>query len=78
MLALLVLLVGQTERWIRVGELIRENSSKARCVIITMPFPRDADDPFDFMSQLETVSADLPPTILMRGAGNVVLSFYLE
>jgi len=65
-------------RWLRVGELIREHSSKAMMLFVTLPLPKLRTDEFVYMALLENLSADLPPTVLMRGANVNVLTYYLE
>jgi len=65
-------------RWLRVGELIREWSSKAMMLFITLPLPRARTCEFVYMALLENLSEGLPPTVLMRGANVNVLTYYLE
>ena len=65
-------------RTIRIGELVRQNcTSDTRLVVISIPVPvDDVTTPFMYMSWLEVLSADLPPTLLVRGNQTNVLTFY--
>ena len=66
-----------TKRNVRIGELVRMHSSKSTMVIINMPLPRNLDQAqYQYMCWLETLSENLPPTILMRGNQENVLTFY--
>jgi hypothetical protein len=65
-----------TKRWLRVSELIRENSRGASIVYVTMPFPREVVAARDWMSWLEMLSADMPPTVFVRGNGENVAVFW--
>ena len=66
-----------TLRQIRLGELLREHSSDARLVVVTLPVARTSlVPPLVYMSWLEVLSADLPPTVLIRGNQASVLTFY--
>lgn len=63
-------------RWLRVAELIKENSSKAAMIYCTLPYPKTTDDPFKYMGVVDALSDQEPPTILIRGANQNVLTFY--
>ena len=65
-------------RSIRIGELVRQNcTSDTRLVVISIPVPvTDVTTPLMYMSWLEVLSADLPPTLLVRGNQTNVLTFY--
>ena len=65
-------------RTIRIGELVRENCTpETRLVVISIPVPvTDITTPLMYMSWLEVLSADLPPTLLVRGNQTNVLTFY--
>jgi len=65
------------KRWIRVGELIRKKSMSAKFVFVTMPVPSPNTEPQEYIALLDWLSKDLPPTVLMRGANQNVLTFYL-
>ena len=65
-------------RTIRIGELVRQNCTPdTRLVVISTPVPvTDVTTPLMYMSWLEVLSADLPPTLLVRGNQTNVLTFY--
>ena len=65
-------------RTIRIGELVRQNcTSNTRLVVMSIPVPvTDVTTPLMYMSWLEVLSADLPPTLLVRGNQTNVLTFY--
>ena len=65
-------------RSIRIGELVRQNCTPdTRLVVISIPVPvTDVTTPLMYMSWLEVLSADLPPTLLVRGNQTNVLTFY--
>ena len=65
-------------RTIRVGELVRQNCTPdTRLVVISIPVPvTNVTTPLMYMSWLEVLSADLPPTLLVRGNQTNVLTFY--
>ena len=65
-------------RTIRIGELVRQNCTPdTRLVVISIPVPvTDVTTPLMYMSWLEVLSADLPPTLLVRGNQTNVLTFY--
>jgi hypothetical protein len=65
-----------TNRHIRLGELLREHSSNARMIIMTISVPQRGVSSQRYMSWLETMSRDLPPILLMRGNQTTVLTFY--
>ena len=67
----------KTLQQIRLGELLREHSSKADLVLISLPIPkRSFVTPLMYMSWLEVLTADLPPTLLIRGNHTSVLTFH--
>ncbi|XP_044179278.1 solute carrier family 12 member 2-like [Acropora millepora] len=65
-------------RTIRIGELVRQNyTPDTRLVVISIPVPvTGVTTPLMYMSWLEVLSADLPPTLLVRGNQTNVLTFY--
>ncbi len=67
----------KTLRQIRLGELLKEHSSEAKLVVLTLPVPRKTVvSPLLFMGWLETLSAGLPPVLFVRGNQASVLTFY--
>ena len=66
-----------TKRHVRVGELVRRMSAEATLVVINIPLPRKMGNAhYQYMCWLETLSHGLPPTILLRGNQENVLTFY--
>jgi hypothetical protein len=65
-----------TKRHIRLGEVLREHSSNARAIVMTISVPQRGVSSQLYMSWLETMSHSLPPILLMRGNQSNVLTFY--
>ncbi|XP_012055444.1 PREDICTED: bumetanide-sensitive sodium-(potassium)-chloride cotransporter [Atta cephalotes] len=67
----------KTHRQLRLRELLLENSSKSTLVVMSLPMPRKGavSAPL-YMAWLETLTKDMPPTILVRGNHTSVLTFY--
>ncbi|XP_029163832.1 bumetanide-sensitive sodium-(potassium)-chloride cotransporter isoform X2 [Nylanderia fulva] len=67
----------KTYRQLRLRELVLENSSQSTLVIMSLPMPRKGavSAPL-YMAWLETLTKDMPPTILIRGNHTSVLTFY--
>uniref|UniRef100_A0A672I421 Solute carrier family 12 member 2 n=1 Tax=Salarias fasciatus TaxID=181472 RepID=A0A672I421_SALFA len=69
--------VPQTNRQIRLNELLKEHSSTANLIVISLPLARKgAVSSALYMSWLEALSRDLPPILLVRGNHQSVLTFY--
>jgi hypothetical protein len=66
-----------TGRFIRVGELMRKHSKTAKLCIVTLPPPKHEQIAVEYLATIEWLSMMLPPTILMRGANQNVLTYYL-
>ncbi|XP_064390223.1 solute carrier family 12 member 3-like isoform X2 [Halichondria panicea] len=66
----------KTLRHIRLGELLRVYSSEAKLIVMTISVPQRSVSARTYLSWLETLSADLPPVLLMRGNQASVLTFY--
>jgi len=66
-----------TSRFIRVGELMRQWSKTAKLCIVTLPTPKNCRNAVEYIATMEWLSMMLPPTILMRGADQNVLTYYL-
>ena len=67
----------KTLRHIRIGELLREKSLDAQLIVMSLPVPRlDVTPTSLYMSWLETLTANLPPVMLVRGNQSSVLTFY--
>ncbi|CAG0879718.1 unnamed protein product [Cyprideis torosa] len=67
----------RTNRYMRLRELLLENSTDSKMIFITLPMPRrEATCPQLYMSWLELLTKDLPPCLLIRGNQTSVLTFY--
>uniref|UniRef100_A0A8C9UAL5 Solute carrier family 12 member 2 n=1 Tax=Scleropages formosus TaxID=113540 RepID=A0A8C9UAL5_SCLFO len=68
---------AKTNRQIRLNELLKEHSSTANLIVMSMPLARKgAVSSALYMSWFETLSKDLPPILLVRGNHQSVLTFY--
>uniref|UniRef100_A0A6Q2WWU3 Solute carrier family 12 member 2 n=1 Tax=Esox lucius TaxID=8010 RepID=A0A6Q2WWU3_ESOLU len=68
---------AKTNRQIRLNELLKEHSSTANLIVMSMPLARKgAVSSALYMSWLEVLSKDLPPLLLVRGNHQSVLTFY--
>uniref|UniRef100_A0A672I167 Solute carrier family 12 member 2 n=1 Tax=Salarias fasciatus TaxID=181472 RepID=A0A672I167_SALFA len=68
---------AKTNRQIRLNELLKEHSSTANLIVISLPLARKgAVSSALYMSWLEALSRDLPPILLVRGNHQSVLTFY--
>ncbi|XP_008334684.1 solute carrier family 12 member 2 isoform X1 [Cynoglossus semilaevis] len=68
---------AKTSRQIRLNELLKEHSSNAKLIVMTMPLARKGTvSSALYMSWLETLSRDVPPMLLVRGNHQSVLTFY--
>ncbi|XP_056323469.1 solute carrier family 12 member 2 [Danio aesculapii] len=64
-------------RQIRLNELLKEHSSTANLIVMSMPLARKgAVSSALYMAWLDTLSKDLPPILLVRGNHQSVLTFY--
>uniref|UniRef100_UPI00358E782F solute carrier family 12 member 2-like n=1 Tax=Myxine glutinosa TaxID=7769 RepID=UPI00358E782F len=67
----------KTYRQIRLNELLHQHSRDASLIVITLPVARKGAVPNPlYMAWLEALSRDLPPTLLIRGNQQSVLTFY--
>uniref|UniRef100_A0A1I7RP02 Solute carrier family 12 member 3 n=1 Tax=Bursaphelenchus xylophilus TaxID=6326 RepID=A0A1I7RP02_BURXY len=67
----------RTIRQLRVAELLREHSSEADLVVVSMPIPRKGiKSGALYLSWLELMTKDMPPTLFVRGNQQSVLTFY--
>uniref|UniRef100_A0A669DAA4 Solute carrier family 12 member 2 n=1 Tax=Oreochromis niloticus TaxID=8128 RepID=A0A669DAA4_ORENI len=67
----------KTHRQIRLNELLKEHSSTANLIVISLPLARKgAVSSALYMAWLEALSKDLPPILLVRGNHQSVLTFY--
>ncbi|KAL2100220.1 hypothetical protein ACEWY4_004614 [Coilia grayii] len=68
---------AKSNRQIRLNELLKEHSSTANLIVMSMPLARKgAVSSCLYMAWLETLSKDLPPILLVRGNHQSVLTFY--
>uniref|UniRef100_A0AAX7VAK1 Solute carrier family 12 member 2 n=1 Tax=Astatotilapia calliptera TaxID=8154 RepID=A0AAX7VAK1_ASTCA len=68
---------AKTHRQIRLNELLKEHSSTANLIVISLPLARKgAVSSALYMAWLEALSKDLPPILLVRGNHQSVLTFY--
>ncbi|KAG7476486.1 hypothetical protein MATL_G00083470 [Megalops atlanticus] len=68
---------AKTNRQIRLNELLKEHSSTANLIVMSMPLARKgAVSSALYMAWLESLSKDLPPILLVRGNHQSVLTFY--
>ncbi|XP_046634308.1 bumetanide-sensitive sodium-(potassium)-chloride cotransporter-like [Daphnia pulicaria] len=67
----------KTFNFMRLRELLLENSTNANLVVMTLPISRKGtvSGPL-YMSWLETLTANMPPFLLVRGNQASVLTFY--
>ena len=58
-----------------LGDLLRHHSSSAALVAVTLPLPAPNAEPGQYLAWLEVLSDDLPPTIMLRGNNDNVITF---
>ena len=62
-----------------LGDLVRQHSSSAALVVVTLPLPapRKSGAPYtgQYLAAMEVLSYGLPPTIMMRGNNQNVVTF---
>ncbi|KAF7250307.1 Solute carrier family 12 member 2 [Varanus komodoensis] len=64
-------------RQIRLNELLKEHSSTANLIVMSLPVARkSAVSSALYMAWIEALSKDLPPVLLVRGNHQSVLTFY--
>lgn len=67
----------KTYRNLRLHELLRQHSTNATLVVMTLPMPRKgACSAPMYMAWLEMLTRDMPPFLLVRGNQTSVLTFY--
>jgi solute carrier family 12 sodium/potassium/chloride transporter 2 len=67
----------KTNLQLRLRELLLENSSGARLIVMSLPMPRKGtvSAPL-YMAWLEMLTKDMPPSLMVRGNHTNVLTFY--
>jgi len=67
----------KTNRHLRLAELLQQHSLNSQLIVMTLPMPRKGSVcPALYMSWLEIMTRQLPPTLLIRGNQTSVLTFY--
>uniref|UniRef100_A0A914IDA3 Uncharacterized protein n=1 Tax=Globodera rostochiensis TaxID=31243 RepID=A0A914IDA3_GLORO len=67
----------RTWRHLRIAELLRRYSTDSDLVVVTLPVPRRGlISAALYLAWLEVMSAELPPTLMLRGNQQSVLTFY--
>ncbi|XP_074649682.1 solute carrier family 12 member 2-like [Tubulanus polymorphus] len=73
----LVMHKEKTNRHIRLRELLKEHSSEASLIVMTLPIPRKGTTPAGlYMAWLDILTKDMPPILLLRGNQTSVLTYY--
>ncbi|XP_068609282.1 solute carrier family 12 member 2 [Brachionichthys hirsutus] len=68
---------AKSNRQVRLNELLKEHSSTANLIVMSLPLARKgAVSSALYMAWLEVLSKELPPIILVRGNHQSVLTFY--
>merc|ERR1712013_235244 len=65
-----------TNRQCRQAELLRQHSSRADLVVVTLPLPKLSTSGSLYSAWLDILTKNLPPTLLVRGNQQSVLTFY--
>ena len=71
-------IMERTQQWLRVSEIIRENSFKSKVIYLTMPHPRSFVGANLYMSWLEMLSYNMPPMVFIKGNSKDCLTYFLE
>jgi len=67
----------KTQRQLRISELLRQHSSDADLIVLTLPVPRKGlVSSCLYMAWVDVMTKNLPPTLLVRGNQQSVLTFY--
>ncbi|KAG7482759.1 solute carrier family 12 member 1 [Solea senegalensis] len=67
----------KTNLQVRLNELLQEHSKLANVIFVSMPIARkEAVSDYLYMTWLDILTKDLPPTLLIRGNHKSVLTFY--
>ncbi|KAK7115937.1 solute carrier family 12 member 3-like [Littorina saxatilis] len=61
---------------LKIREKLLENSMGASLVVVTLPVPRKFCPAGLYMAWLDTLTRDLPPTLLLRGNQQSVLTYF--
>ena len=60
----------------RMRELLKEHSSNASLIVMTLPVPKKNCNPTLYLAWLETLTSGMPPILLLRGNQQSVMTFY--
>ncbi|KAK2160998.1 hypothetical protein NP493_1612g00024 [Ridgeia piscesae] len=67
----------KTFRNIRLRQLLKQYSSDAKLIVMTLPMPKKGLLSSGlYMAWLDTLSRDMPPILLLRGNQTSVLTYY--
>merc|ERR1712012_1014523 len=66
----------KTNRHLRLAEMLRQYSKEAEMVVMTLPLPRKGQSPALYAAWLDVMTKDMPPSLLIRGNQETVLTFY--
>merc|ERR1712147_409687 len=67
----------KTNRHLRLSELLQEHSSDAELIVMALPMPRRGHTSAPlYLTWLDLMTENLPPTLLVRGNQASVLTFY--
>jgi len=66
----------KTNRHLRLAEMLRQYSKDAEMIMMTLPLPRKGQSPVLYAAWLDIMTKDMPPTLLIRGNQQSVLTFY--
>ncbi|KAE9548555.1 hypothetical protein FO519_008237 [Halicephalobus sp. NKZ332] len=67
----------RTHRQLRIAELLKQHSSEADLIVLTLPVPRKGlVSSCLYMAWVDVMTKNLPPTLLVRGNQQSVLTFY--
>ncbi|XP_025078245.1 solute carrier family 12 member 3-like [Pomacea canaliculata] len=61
---------------LKIREKLLEHSMAASLIVVTLPVPRKSCPAGLYMAWLDTLSRDLPPTLLLRGNQESVLTYF--
>uniref|UniRef100_A0A7N8YBA1 Solute carrier family 12 member 10, tandem duplicate 1 n=1 Tax=Mastacembelus armatus TaxID=205130 RepID=A0A7N8YBA1_9TELE len=78
-LLICIFILSQTERKVRLNEIIRRNSQNAALVLVSLPVPQSDCPSALYMAWLDTLTCGLHcPAVLIRGNQQNVLTFYCQ
>ena len=67
----------KTNFHLRIGEIVRQNSSNADLIVMTLPLPKTDVVPYPlYLGWLDFISRNMPPFLFVRGNQESVLTYY--